>query len=637
MKGISNMSEKQDLAILFSLLEKPTEEFVSSPAFRKLEQETEVIKHIEKFGLPEVNKLISCSELLSSSDWAEKYDSVRTIYLSSGELDVLGLILSYASSAKEFEEKILAVAGSDIIRKIAYHFESLTAQRDKEKKERSSLKGKITKAKKKLQETDGEEVSVENDPSILEDEKRVEELDKSIAEADNFLNGFKHHHAAVKKYTALFCNAEKMSHMRECAYAAIDEITPPLEEEFLIGYIETGILTEENIDELKNYSFLLRLLECLDKKSYCDVAFPVLTKLYADGAIDFEDELVVNFVNAHSRLLAEFLEDRYTQDTDFIFDEENSLLIEYAIKGTINGCNDFTTWWNVLSNSSDWKYILSKMVEIYGLPIEVNASKLLHHVYGKSLNAFIELMNSDDAKNISLSSSEFISEYLGQEAPECKDLVRGYIRNSEQTNRKLQRRLASKERELNRYSAELFSSIYCPLEQLENLAVSLRLSDGEIKCSLVAGQMIQAISALREGLSAMGLETADEIENWQRQSFIEYDAEKHRMSSPVVNSEERVKLQTLGYVYTDDDGNRKVRAAEVYIPAPIEEKQSSQNESLRSEQKKNKGYTEGQRKNGDKKKKNGYPHNNSNREQKPFAQSNTKKKNKKNSGKGNKR
>lgn len=134
------MSEKQDLAILFSLLEKPTEEFVSSPAFRQLEQETEVIKHIEKFGLPKVNKLISCSELLSNLDWAEKYDFVRAIYLSSGELDVLGLILSYASSAKEFEEKILAVAGSDIIRKIAYYFESLTAQRDKEKKERSSLK-----------------------------------------------------------------------------------------------------------------------------------------------------------------------------------------------------------------------------------------------------------------------------------------------------------------------------------------------------------------------------------------------------------------------------------------------------------------------------------------------------------------
>ena len=99
--------------------------------------------------------------------------------------------------------------------------------------------------------------------------------------------------------------------------------------------------------------------------------------------------------------------------------------------------------------------------------------------------------------------------------------------------------------------------------------MNLRLSDGEIKCSLVAGQMIQALASLREGLSTMGLKTADEIENWQQQSLIEYDVEKHRMSSPVINPEDKVKLQTLGYAYIDDDGNRKIRAAEVYIPAPM--------------------------------------------------------------------
>lgn len=34
---------------------------------------------------------------------------------------------------------------------------------------------------------------------------------------------------------------------------------------------------------------------------------------------------------------------------------------------------------------------------------------------------------------------------------------------------------------------------------------------------------------------------------------------------------EQVKLQTLGFSYTDDEGNNKIRAAEVYIPAPVEE------------------------------------------------------------------
>ena len=252
-------------------------------------------------------------------------------------------------------------------------------------------------------------------------------------------------------------------------------------------------------------------------------------------------------------------------------DEDNGILIEYAIKSCLDGCNDYVTWWNTIKTPEDWKYILTKINDMYGVPIEAKATKLLHHVEGKSLIAFVELMNSNEANDINLSASELISEYLEQEAPDAKDLVRGYVRNSEQSNRRLQRRLASKERELNRFGSDLFSSIYLPLEQLENLAVNLRLSDGEIKCSLVAGQMIQALASLREGLSAIGLDTADEIENWQRQSLIEYDVEKHRMSSPIISPEDKVKLQTLGYAYIDDEGNRKIRAAEVYIPAPVAE------------------------------------------------------------------
>ena len=201
----------------------------------------------------------------------------------------------------------------------------------------------------------------------------------------------------------------------------------------------------------------------------------------------------------------------------------------------------------------------------------------------------------------------------------------------------MQRRLAAKERELNRYSSELFSSIYLPLEQLENLAVNLRLSDGEIKCSLVAGQMIQAISALREGLTAMGLETADEIERWERQSYIEYDAEKHRMSSPVINPDEKVKLQTLGYSYVDDDGNKKIRAAEVYIPAPVDEKNTPNSYQSKFGQKKDSSHSNISRKYNGGKKKKGYPKGDgSSNGQKYFTQGNSKK-NKKKFGKGNKR
>lgn len=566
------MSEKQDLAILFSLLDKPTKDYIASPSFSRLEQEKEVIKHIEKFHLPEVNKLICCSSILADLEWAQQYSSVHYLYGTSYDFDVVDLLSKFANDLTGFEERILSVVGSDIIKKIVDYFNKIESERDRIKKERSSLKGKITKAKNRLQDESGteEKATVESD-SKNPDELRVEELDKIIGEKDIFLKGFKKHYQAAKKYFDKYNNVEQMAIIREQAYAAIDEVKPPREEEFLLEYVESGSLSDENIEELKNYGFVQRLIECFNKKSYSDLAFPVLSKLYEDGAIDFEDEQICQFVNNHPRLLAEYLEDQYNKNPGNLMDEDNGILIEYAIKSCLDGCNDYVTWWNTIKTPEDWKYILTKINDMYGVPIETKVTKLLHHVEGKSLIAFVELMNSNEANDINLSASELISEYLEQEAPDVKDLVRGYVRNSEQSNRKLQRRLASKERELNRFGSDLFSSIYLPLEQLENLAVNLRLSDGEIKCSLVAGQMIQALASLREGLSAIGLDTADEIENWQRQSLIEYDVEKHRMSSPMISPEDKVKLQTLGYAYIDDEGNRKIRAAEVYIPAPVDE------------------------------------------------------------------
>ena len=117
------MNEKQDLAILYSLLEKPIVDFVSSPAFKRLEQENEIIKHIEKFRLPEVNKLISCSDLLAAFEWADKYNIVRALYKDLEHIDIFEYLMRYANSFDEFEEKILSVSGSDIIRIFINFFE----------------------------------------------------------------------------------------------------------------------------------------------------------------------------------------------------------------------------------------------------------------------------------------------------------------------------------------------------------------------------------------------------------------------------------------------------------------------------------------------------------------------------------
>lgn len=623
------MSEKHDLAVLFSLLDRPIAEFVESEPFKKLEQETDVIRHIEPFGLPEIKRLICCSDLLAVQEWAEKYAEARKLYASGMDFDVLSLLIKY-KDATEFEKKILACVDESILGRINAFFEKTTTEKEQAKKERSSLKGKITKAKKKLVEETSQEASAEesntavNDGSEVaagdnttlemaapetksDDEIRVEKLNKIISERENFLKFYTKHASRTEAYLNQAKDIEVMDAQRQKAYKAIDEIKPPVEEEFLCHYIRSGELSAEEEEALRNYGFLQRFIELFDKASYRDVAFPVLAKMYSDNAIDLESDLIAKFISAHSRLLAEYLEEQYSEVPAYLEDTENRVFLEYSIKGTVAGSNEYATWWNRISRAADWKIILEVAEEIIDDSLLKVAVKLMHHVSGSGMDAFMELLQSERAEVFRITPAEFIIELVGEEAPEQRDLVRGYIRSADQNVRKLQRRVAVKEREINRHSQELFSALYQPLEQLEQLAVNLRLSDGEIKCSLVAGHVINALADLRESLSALGLDTADEVAAWRRQSFVEYDPEKHRMPSTIGSAGEQVKLQTLGFAYTDDEGNNKIRAAEVYIPAPVEVQSEKVSRIKASEQNQQKHVAD----TTPSKKKKGYPKNGS--------------------------
>lgn len=587
------MSEKHDLAVLYSMIDRPITEFVESEPFKRLEQETDLICRIEPFGLPEIKKLICCSDILASQDWADKYAEARKLYTTGMNFDVLALLLEYKDAA-EFEAKILACVDSNILARINAYFTEIKQENEKDKKELSSLKRKIKKDQKKSPEKTSSEASSQESNVEGRDggevdagagvqsalkaagatsgvEVHMEELNKAIGERDKFLTVYKKHALKTKEYLAQLNNIEVMDSKRQEAYKTIDEVKPSVEESFLCHYIQTGELSIEEEESLRDYGFLHKVIALLDKSNYTDVAFPVLAKLHSDSAIDLESDVIAEFISAHGRLLAEYLESQYSEIPGYLEDEENRLFLEYAIKGTISGSDEYVPWWNSISRVSDWKAVLETVAEIIDDSLLKVAVKLLHHVNGSSMDAFMKLVESDQADAFGITPAEFVIELVGQEAPEQKNLVRGCIRSADQNVRKLQRKVAAEEREINRHSQELFSALYQPLEQLEQLAVNLRLSDGEIKCSLVARHVIDALSVLRENLAALGLDTADEVKTWKQQSFVEYDPEKHRMPSMIGTAGEQVKLQTLGFSYTDDEGNNKIRAAEVYIPAPVEE------------------------------------------------------------------
>ena len=117
---------------------------------------------------------------------------------------------------------------------------------------------------------------------------------------------------------------------------------------------------------------------------------------------------------------------------------------------------------------------------------------------------------------------------------------------------------------MNSQEQELFSSIYSPLEQLEELAINLRCTDGSIKCNLVAGQLMNMIGLLRDGLISIGVETIVDSDDWKSQANICFDSEKHRSTIPIKDIPEMVKPRTMGFMYRDDDGEKQLHPAKVY-------------------------------------------------------------------------
>ncbi len=586
------MSEKYDLAVLFGLLEKTVAEFVESESFKRLEKEPDVIRRIEPFELPEVKRLICCSAILAEQEWAKKYDEARRLYDDKNTWSVSWLLAQYNEVAI-FEKKILACVDGSILDKINAFNKKITAEKEKAKKERASLKGKMTKAKKKLtkeivQETvtgkidvaekfDIENVAFKNSISEKlmvvtksEDELRVEKLDKYIRERENILRKFEKHFSKTLAYLNKINNIETMDEQRQKAYRVINEIKPSEEEVFLDRYIHEGELSAKDEELLRDYGFLQRFMELFDKSEHRIYAFPVLAKLYMDNAIDLECDLIARFIGTHSKMLADYLEEQYSSVPGYLNDTENRVFLEYSIKHTVAGKNDYVKWWNSICKAADWKIVLDTAEEIIDDSLLKVVIKLMRHVSGTGMDAFLELLDSKEGETLRITRAEFIIELIGQEVPTRKNLVSSYVRSTDQNVRKLQRRVAIKEREINRYSQELFSALYQPLEQLEQLAVNLKLSNGEIKCSLVAEHVINALADLRENLSVLGLDTADDVTAWRRQLFVDYDPEKHRVPSSIGKAGEQVKLQTLGFTYMDDEGNNKVRAAEVYIPTLVE-------------------------------------------------------------------
>lgn len=593
------MSIKVQLAELCANRKLPMDEFKQLPAFSMMEKENDIIEKIERFRLPEITKLICGSELLSSTPWADKYTKIKPLYCASGEIDAEKTILGY-QTVSTFESEILCFADADILSAFRSYYDNLNALLESKRRERTSLTRKINAKKKKDVEDSSEttdpvpinENSIPSEEDMPTDaineqsvepsaeEKKLEVLKSELSKLDKYLKQSKSYIEKIHAYEAKVQENDSDEN-REKAYRSLNDVKMPLEEAFLRSFISSGVVSEEYHAQFRNPSFMSRVLQCLDKGSFKDYTLPILLKLYDEGAVDLVEGPASDFLDQHPERLCEYLVDKTPDSIEELECAELELLIEKAIQKELRNAEKnatplFAPFWNTISNEDIWKWIVSKVNEIVnGEDINAAISCMLLKLEGKAAKSLVEVLFGTPDFEVKVSTTEVTSALLKSSGSSERDVIIETLRLLEQNNRKIQRKLNTAERKLRSHSQELFSSVYLPMEQLEELAINLKMTKGEIKASLVASHLIDLVLALREGFETLDLHPIVDPDDWKYQNKIEFDTSTHRVTADGDSPPDVVRLRSLGFRYQDDDGEWQQYGAQasVEIDPPVAEKQ----------------------------------------------------------------
>lgn len=555
------MDIKVQLAELCAAYTLPMREFCQTPAYLNLEKEPEIIEKIEQYHLPEITKLICGSKSLSEQDWAAPYQRISSLYQTYPHLDVVKILLSF-QKVSEFETGILKYADHQMLEKFENYFEELRKKLDRKRKERTSIKKKIQKIKKEQPEEQVPEVSEETEKA----EMALKTLEEEIARLCSFL---KEEKAFADKITEYLQKEEKIEENRAAVYGLFREQKVPREEKFLRSFIQTGVMTEEEERLFRDDSFVACLLLYMGEDSMRDYAIPILMKLYDEGVIDLVEGPASDFIDGHPQLLCTFLREKLSVVRNPT--EEEELLLDKALQKEF--CSDpspFTGYWNSLTDGDSWTWIISRLHELDpDSNLNSRIACMLSKLGTDAGNALAETVSRWQEPDVPVALMEIYSEWMRQNKIPGGAMLLDYIRGLNQNTHKLQRKLNTAERRIRSQGQEVFSSLYRPVEQLEELVVSLSGTRGEVKAGLVSSSLKSIVTELREGLETLDVQPLTDIDDWKLQNEIEFDSRIHSLTAAVNGKPCRVSLNSMGFQYCDEEGEQKQYNAKV---SPVDKK-----------------------------------------------------------------
>ncbi len=531
------MSTKEQLADLYGHYKLPANKYKQLLSFLDLEHNTELIQKLEQYELPEITKLICCSDFLLSQKWADKYKCIKNFYRQLEDIKIDDII-SDCQSKEVLEKKILIFADSQIIDMFKNHFDNLIKKREEAEKE-----------KKRKKQANNDEYN----------------------KLDNYLKNNKDYIELINEYATKIKNT-KLNKVRETVYLMLDEYDMKRtdEEEFLNEFIKTKEIASNYYLKLSTKDFLDNVLSILDKK-YNGYEIPTLIALHDKKVINLTDNSIKTFIESHPEILSQYLCKNIPQNINIteLNDTVLGLLLKIALDKEVKNIKEkekcyFIKVWNKIGNEEAWLWIFKKISEL-DTDISVN-DKIVHfidYLNGVASKSFAKMIFNNLLSSESIEMDKIIRKLLKSKSYNNKNFILEYIDFLEKNNKKYQKKLNKANRRLKSHQQEIFTALYLPIEKLEELAISLKLTDKAISTKLVSTNLIDIILMLRNGLLDLDISPIGDINDWKYQNDVIYDCSLHRILVQNENVSQKVRLKTLGFKYYDDDGVWQQHKAQV--------------------------------------------------------------------------
>lgn len=559
------MSLKSFFAELVHHRDDPLDKFQKLSAVGELSKRPDIVAQIEPFLLPEVIKLICCSQELLQLDWAIQYQLVQPLY--SGKITDPIKVIQYLENHASSEAKILKYIDIQTLTSLAGYASLYEKEKEALKNRLPAQKGKLTKYRKK---EDADPVNI----SAQEEEIKAEE--KRLRKIESFLNDHREIIASIRQFKKDY-DQHAVEKRREDAYHRLERI----ERAQTIRDVVNELSTNEDVSpalaaKFKDHEFLAGFLLYFSKEENKQNTIPILLKLYDIGAIDINEPPTYDFIAEKSDLLLDYLLGIVPETVNDMESEELNALVDIALRleyerGTKSSRAMFYSFWNQLQNEFDWKWLCAKVDSLYPEHFEEVVGYILRGLNGKASRTCVHILFDSNVLGRKFSAADIFSKILSQSDFCEKESVVNAFQLLEKRNRSTQLKLKLSERQLRCQSQDVFSSMYIPLETLEGLAIDLSFTSGQIEAKLVGKQLREVVAELRDALgTTCGVIPVADIEGWKKLEKVPFDAAHHKFGKKIKQTPREVLVKNLGFSYIDDEGNQKEYPAQVItVPSTL--------------------------------------------------------------------